>query len=160
MSCVLCDRLSRLEELPDDEFVWQFPHSVAFLGPWQYYTGYSVLVSRRHVSELFHLEEEERKGYLDEMCRLARAIDQVARPPKLNYELLGNQVPHLHWHLFPRQENDPEYLKPVWLAIDRAERDSAEKERLQRGTRSRKEVVTALRRVLGSILGDSDQELE
>jgi diadenosine tetraphosphate (Ap4A) HIT family hydrolase len=33
----------------------------------------------------------------------------------MNYELLGNQVPHIHWHVIPRLANDPAPLKPVWL---------------------------------------------
>ena len=151
MNCYFCDKLSRLQELPDDELVWQFPHSVALLGPWQYYTGYCVLISRRHATELFQLSDDESRGYLDEMCLLAKAIEQVTRPRKLNYELLGNHVPHLHWHLFPRQETDPERLKPVWLAIERAEGDPAEKRRLQSGTQPRAEVVTALQSAIANL---------
>ena len=36
------------------------------------------------------------------------------RPRKLNYELLGNSVPHLHWHLIPRYSDDPMRTVPVW----------------------------------------------
>jgi diadenosine tetraphosphate (Ap4A) HIT family hydrolase len=32
----------------------------------------------------------------------------------MNYELLGNQVPHIHWHLIPRLADDPEPRWPVW----------------------------------------------
>lgn len=148
MKCFFCEKLSRLHELPDDELVWQFPHSVALLGPWQTYMGYCVLISRRHATELFQLSDDGRRGYLDEMCLLARAIEQAVRPRKINYELLGNQVPHLHWHIFPRQEADPEHTKPVWLAIERAERNPAERTRLQSGTRSRPETVSALRQAI------------
>ena len=35
-------------------------------------------------------------------------------PRKLNYELLGNSVAHLHWHLFPRHADDPNPQWPVW----------------------------------------------
>ncbi len=101
MACPLCDKLDRLHELPDEEIVWQFPHSVALLGPWQYHTGYCILVARTHATELHHLVPEERRAYLDEMCRLAQAIDSCFQPRKMNYEALGNQVAHLHWHLFP-----------------------------------------------------------
>jgi diadenosine tetraphosphate (Ap4A) HIT family hydrolase len=62
----------------------------------------------------------------------------------LNYELLGNQVPHLHWHLFPRYRDDPEALKPVWLALDRAERDPAERRRLETGPVERQETMRRL----------------
>src|SRR5262245_52666094 len=116
--CPFCHRLGHLRELPDEDVVWQFAHSVALLGPWQYYHGYCVLVARRHATELSRLEDAERRGYLDEMCTLAAAIEACFAPRKLNYELLGNQVPHLHWHLFPRARHDPEALKPVWLALE------------------------------------------
>jgi diadenosine tetraphosphate (Ap4A) HIT family hydrolase len=32
----------------------------------------------------------------------------------MNYELLGNQLPHIHWHVIPRLAIDPAPLKPVW----------------------------------------------
>ena len=105
--CPFCQKVATLEALAADEHVWTFPHSVALLGPWQYYTGYCVLVARCHATELSQLSDNERRGYLDEMCLLARAIEAVFRPHKLNCELLGNQVPHLHWHLFPRALTDP-----------------------------------------------------
>jgi diadenosine tetraphosphate (Ap4A) HIT family hydrolase len=128
--CPLCRKLNNLRELPDDELVWPFPHSVALLGPLQYYRGYCILVSRTHAAELHQLEPDLRRAYLDEMCLLARAISDCFQPHKLNYELLGNQVPHLHWHIFPRYLDDPDRLRPVWLASDRAERDDRERERL------------------------------
>jgi diadenosine tetraphosphate (Ap4A) HIT family hydrolase len=147
-TCPFCRKLQNLHELPDDEIIWQFPHSVALLGTWQYYHGYSVLVSRRHATELSQLSAGERHDYLDEMCRLAAAIETAFRPHKLNYELLGNQVPHLHWHLFPRSADDPQRLHPVWLALDRAERDAAEKQRLQTGPTDRRTTTAALRQAL------------
>src|SRR5581483_7820806 len=113
--CLFCRKLGALASLPPEEVVWQFPHAVVLLGAWQYYTGYCVVVARRHASELSQLGDDERRAYLDEMCLVARAIEQTFRPLKMNYELLGNQVPHLHWHLFPRRADDPETLKPVWL---------------------------------------------
>jgi diadenosine tetraphosphate (Ap4A) HIT family hydrolase len=147
-SCPFCKKLTHLSELPEDEVVGQLVHSVVLLGPWQFYHGYCVLVARRHATELSHLNEDERRGFLDEMCRLAKILEDCFHPHKLNYELLGNQVPHLHWHLFPRYRNDPEAPKPVWLALDRAERDPAEKQRLQTGPIPRAETARIIRQQL------------
>jgi diadenosine tetraphosphate (Ap4A) HIT family hydrolase len=61
-------------------------------------------------------------------------------------------VPHLHWHLFPRSFSDPETLKPVWLALERAERDPAERARLQEGPLSRADTTAALRGTLRTLL--------
>jgi diadenosine tetraphosphate (Ap4A) HIT family hydrolase len=149
--CPFCRKLAALDELAPTDVVWQFPHSVALLGPWQFYHGYCLLVSRRHARELSQLDPAERRHYLDEMCLLACAIEEAFHPHKLNYELLGNQVPHLHWHLFPRSPQDPDALKPVWLALDRAERDAAERQRLQAGPLDRAATTERLRRQLQSL---------
>lgn len=130
VACPFCSKLAALDQLPPDEVVWRLPHAVVLLGPWQYYRGYCLVVSRRHAVELSGLADAERRGYVEEMCLVARAIEEGFRPHKLNYELLGNQVPHLHWHLFPRSADDPERLRPVWFTLDRAEHDAAERRRL------------------------------
>ncbi len=150
-ACPLCEKLTRLHELPTDEIVAQFAHSVAFLGPWQYYHGYCILIARRHATELGELPTNERHAYFDEMCKLARAIEVCFEPRKINYELLGNQVPHLHWHIFPRQVDDPEALKPVWLALERAEHDDNERRRLQTGPLPRTETALRLRNCLAEM---------
>jgi diadenosine tetraphosphate (Ap4A) HIT family hydrolase len=149
--CPLCRKLADLSLLSSEELVWQFPHSVALLGPWQYYHGCCFLVARSHASELNQLPEKERIAYFNEMCLLARAIEAAFHPRKLNYELLGNQVAHLHWHLFPRYDQDPDALKPVWLALDRAEGNEAERWRLQTGPMERLETAKRLRNELSSL---------
>jgi diadenosine tetraphosphate (Ap4A) HIT family hydrolase len=128
--CPFCRKLADPEGWPAADVVWNFPHSVAVLGPWQFFTGYCVLVSRAHATELSQLGPD-RPAFLAEMATLAEAIEACFRPHKLNYELLGNLVPHLHWHLFPRSAADPDRLRPVWFALDRVETDPAEKARLE-----------------------------
>src|SRR4051812_4118586 len=146
--CPLCDKLARLAALPADEVVWQGRASAAFLGPWQFYPGYCVPVARRHAAELHHQPDDDRRAYFDDLCTLARAVDAAFRPRKLNYELLGNQVPHLHWHLFPRYESDPNHLQAVWPDIARAEADPAVRRRLSTGPTSRAETAGLIRRQL------------
>lgn len=153
MDCPLCSRVTRAAAGHEPELVWSFPSSVAFLGPWQRYLGYCVLVSRRHATELSGLSETERREYLDEMCLLARAIEAEFAPRKMNYELLGNQVPHLHWHLFPRPSDDPEPLRPVWFAIDQAERDEENRARLAAGSISRSETIARIQAQLQRLTG-------
>jgi diadenosine tetraphosphate (Ap4A) HIT family hydrolase len=141
-NCPFCKKFAA--GWPADEVVWQFPHSVAVWGKWQYYAGYCVLVSREHATELSHLGPH-RAAYLDEMARLAAAVEAVFRPHKLNYELLGNQVAHLHWHIFPRYLTDPDRRRPVWFALEDAESDPAEQRRLQTGPMAFAEAAAKLR---------------
>jgi diadenosine tetraphosphate (Ap4A) HIT family hydrolase len=147
-ACPLCDKLARLGELPADEVVWQTPRVVAFLGPWQFYHGYCVLVSRRHVTEIHRPPDDDRRGLFDDLCQLCRAIESAFRPRKLNCESLGNQVPHLHWHVFPRYESDPNRLQAPWLDITRAEGDAAFRQRLTTGPTGRAETAERIRRGL------------
>jgi diadenosine tetraphosphate (Ap4A) HIT family hydrolase len=146
-----CHFCSRLHVLPESEIVWNFPHSVGILGSWQFYRGYSVLIARRHATELSGLSDSERRGYLDEMCLLARAIELCFRPHKLNCELLGNQVPHLHWHLFPRYLDDPDRLHPVWLALAKADHDPVVRRRLETGLQERNVTIAGLREQLQAL---------
>ena len=51
---------------------------------------------------------------MEEVTLVAKTLAQVFDARKINYELLGNQLPHIHWHLIPRLTTDPAPLEPVW----------------------------------------------
>ena len=69
--------------------------------------GYTIVIWRgRHVAEPTELSPDEASGYFAEVLRVARAIEQHYRPLKLNLEILGNSLPHLHTHVIPRYEDD------------------------------------------------------
>jgi diadenosine tetraphosphate (Ap4A) HIT family hydrolase len=53
---------------------------------------------------------------------VAQALARVFRPVKMNYELLGNLVPHIHWHLVPRLATDPALRSPIWTVEHQAVR--------------------------------------
>lgn len=74
--------------------------------------GLSFVVWRgRHVVEPTELTDAEAAAYGREVLRVARAIQTVLRPVKLNYDVLGNWTPHLHTHIVPRYADDP---RPGW----------------------------------------------
>ncbi len=80
----------------------------------QFFPGYCFVFSKEHITELFHLDAARRHAIIDEVSRVAEALGEVFRPTKVNYELLGNMVPHMHWHVVPRFESDPLWPKPIW----------------------------------------------
>ncbi|HEV8098941.1 MAG TPA: HIT family protein [Gaiellaceae bacterium] len=74
--------------------------------------GYSVVVWRgRHVAEPTELSPEEASQYWLEVLEAGRRLERHLRPVKLNYDVLGNSLPHLHTHVVPRYADDP---KPGW----------------------------------------------
>lgn len=80
----------------------------------QFFTGYTFVVTKRHVTELFHLDKTMRYTVMEEVNRVADALYKLLRPDKINYELLGNMVPHMHWHIIPRFRDDCLWPRPVW----------------------------------------------
>jgi diadenosine tetraphosphate (Ap4A) HIT family hydrolase len=68
--------------------------------------GYAWLPFTRHVVELHELTEEEGAAFMRDIRRASRAIAKVTDAVKLNYEIHGNTVPHLHLHIFPRYRGD------------------------------------------------------
>lgn len=74
--------------------------------------GYAISVWRgRHVAEPTELSDDEATAYWLELLRVGRALERHLRPVKLNYDLLGNSLPHLHTHVVPRYADDP---RPGW----------------------------------------------
>ena len=69
--------------------------------------GYCVSVWKHgHISELTELADDQVAGYWIETTRVARALEAVYRPAKLNFQALGNEVTHLHTHIVPRYVDD------------------------------------------------------
>ncbi len=65
----------------------------------------------RHVVEPTDLDERESSEFWRELLTVGAAIERVFGPVKMNYDILGNSVPHLHVHVVPRYADDP---RPEW----------------------------------------------
>ncbi len=69
--------------------------------------GYTIVIWRgRHVADPTELSDDEARTYFTEVLRVARAIETQYRPIKVNIEMLGNSLPHLHTHVIPRYLDD------------------------------------------------------
>ncbi|WP_329020614.1 HIT family protein [Streptomyces sp. NBC_01601] len=67
--------------------------------------GYSVVIyTGRHVAEPTELGEEDAAAFWRDVLVLGRGLEAFYEPLKMNYLLLGNQIPHAHWHCVPRRE--------------------------------------------------------
>lgn len=105
--------------------------STAYLHDDQFFPGWALLVLKRHATELFELTREERATLIEEVAEVARGLARAFAALKINYELLGNQVPHIHWHLIPRLSGDPAPRGPVW-GVDHEPRRLASAELVER----------------------------
>jgi diadenosine tetraphosphate (Ap4A) HIT family hydrolase len=75
-------------------------------------TGLSIVIwHERHVVEPTELDPNEAGAFWLELLEVGRTIEAAFELIKLNYNLLGNEVPHLHAHVVPRYADDP---RPGW----------------------------------------------
>jgi diadenosine tetraphosphate (Ap4A) HIT family hydrolase len=94
--------------------ILELPNSYVILNRDQFFPGYTLLFTKIHATELFHLDRKFRTGLMEEISRVAEALFTVYAPAKINYELLGNMVPHIHWHIVPRFASEQLWPRPIW----------------------------------------------
>ena len=135
--CELCERVAA----EGDFFIAELDACRAYFNPDQFFPGWVFVVLRWHATELYELSTVERARMIEDVNRMAQALARVYQPVKMNYELLGNQVAHIHWHLIPRLAGDPEPRWPVW----RVEHEAAPLPMDQVGAR-----IESLRRALAA----------
>lgn len=112
--CPLCaECLSDTLIGPEGYTVRRLPLSQLRLMKNQYVSGYAVLICTKHVREPYDLNADESAQFFEDLTRAARALDRVFAPAKMNIELLGNLVPHLHAHLVPRYFGDAAPGRPI-----------------------------------------------
>jgi diadenosine tetraphosphate (Ap4A) HIT family hydrolase len=114
-SCPLCR--------PENETVlWQDEHCRVILVDDADYPGFCRVIWSGHVKEMTDLTEPERVHLLEVVFATEEILRETLQPDKINLASLGNQVPHLHWHVIPRFTDDAHFPDPVWAARKRAAR--------------------------------------
>jgi diadenosine tetraphosphate (Ap4A) HIT family hydrolase len=122
---------------PDERYrVADLGGAIAYLHDDQSFPGWTVLVLKRHATELWQLDAAERARLIEEVSAVARAVAEEFSSVKMNYALLGNLIGHIHWHLIPRLAGDPAPESPVW-AHDHAPVVPGDAERADRIARLR-----------------------
>ena len=112
-TCEICRRMARMSA-ENPYLIAELETGYAVLADNQHIPGYTIFISKTCAPELHELPPDGRSRFLEEMALVAEATFRAFVPRKLNYELLGNSVSHLHWHLFPRYHDDPNPTWPVW----------------------------------------------
>jgi diadenosine tetraphosphate (Ap4A) HIT family hydrolase len=115
MACELCDTAS-------GELLWRDGFCRVVLVDDPYYAGFCRVILERHVREMTDLNERERAQLMRVVFAVESAVREVMRPDKINLASLGNVVPHLHWHVIPRFNDDRHFPNAIW---GEARRDGA-----------------------------------
>ena len=108
--CPVCQNEPMPSEMVD---VVELPHSWLVAEPVECLRGACHVVAKKHVIELYELNEDELLGLMKEVQCYAYALKEVTGAVKINYEIHGNSAPHLHLHLYPRYMDDPFPGQPI-----------------------------------------------
>lgn len=84
------------------------------------YPGFCRVIWNAHVREMTDLPSAERAILIAAVWQVEEAVRAAMQPTKVNVASLGNVVPHLHWHVIPRYEDDAHFPNPIWGEARRA----------------------------------------
>jgi diadenosine tetraphosphate (Ap4A) HIT family hydrolase len=68
--------------------------------------GHCCLVLKPHVIEIYELSDDDAASFMRDIKLASLALKRTTGAVKLNYEIHGNTIPHMHMHLYPRQVGD------------------------------------------------------
>lgn len=109
IGCSLC-------KPPGNELLWENAYFRVVRVDGTQHPGYTRVIWQDHIAEMTQLTAPERDGLMDIVYMVEQVQRQVLGPDKVNLAALGNQVPHLHWHIIPRWRDDSHFPDPIWSA--------------------------------------------
>lgn len=97
-------------EIPSHK-VYEDDVALAFLDIHPCSTGHTVIIPKKHFYEAKEVDDSTWSGLMLAVKKSSEIIDKVLKPVGMNIGLnnrrgAGQAVPHLHWHIIPRYEND------------------------------------------------------
>src|SRR5579863_9176593 len=107
MSCALCQPAS-------GQVLWKNPHCCIILADEPAFPGLCRIVWRTHVREMTDLTGAERTHFMAVVFAAEGVLRELMTPDKINLASLGNQTPHLHWHVIPRFTDDSHFPDSIW----------------------------------------------
>ena len=116
--CDLCEVAGREDRWA---IIEEGEHTLTVINPWQFEVGQCCVITRRHVATLLDLSAEECATVLGAAKRVAEALVRSYRPLGIltfqnNGVYSGQETPHFHFHVVPRQKGSDWGIGPPQLA--------------------------------------------
>jgi len=118
--CEFCEGMAGRD--PTWAVIDECPHTVTVINPSQYELGQCCVITRRHVGTLLELSDEEATAIMKAAKRAATALVNTYQPLGVltfqnNGVYSGQEVPHYHFHVVPRQPGSDWGIGPPQLAV-------------------------------------------
>ena len=118
--CEFCEGMAGRD--PTWALIDECAHTVTVINPSQYEVGQCCVITKRHVGTLLELNEEEAPAIINAAKRVATALVNLYQPLGVltfqnNGVYSGQEVPHYHFHVVPRQPGSDWGIGPPQLAV-------------------------------------------
>lgn len=86
--------------------VWEDKNFLAFLSINPVNPGHTLVISKKHISYIFDMEDKDLSQILVFSKPIAQALKQAFQPAsgKIGIIVAGGEVPHVHIHLIPMED--------------------------------------------------------
>ena len=111
-SCPLCRRET-------EDVLWQDGQCRVLMTPQPGYPGFCRVVWHDHVREMTDLSASQRSHLMSVVWAVEATLRELLQLTKINLASLGNQVPHLHWHVIARFTDDAHFPDAIWAVQKR-----------------------------------------
>jgi histidine triad (HIT) family protein len=164
--CDLCEGIAGREEKWG--VIEEGDHTLTVINPWQFEIGQCCVITRRHVATLLELSDEECNAVIGSAKRVAHALVETFGPLGIltfqnNGVYSGQETPHFHFHVVPRQKGSDWGIGPPQIAtfesagrqrgtIHDSTGDAARRERVQVTADKLSEMADLIRSNLPAML--------
>ena len=117
--CDLCEGMAGRQERW--AIIEEGDYTLTVINPWQFEVGQCCVITRRHVATLLDLSDAECSAVMASAKRVAEALVNAFRPLGIltfqnNGVYSGQETPHFHFHVVPRQPGSDWGIGPPQLA--------------------------------------------
>ena len=107
-NCIFCQIIAG--KMPSSR-VYEDAHTLAFMDMRQTNPGHVLVIPKRHAQMIYDLNDETAAQLSQTIVKVSRWVRSAFNCLGLNIwqsngEIAGQEVFHVHFHIFPRREND------------------------------------------------------
>lgn len=99
--------------------LWRSEHCRVIRVDDPHYPGFCRVIWNDHVREMTDLGPAHQALLMRVVFAVEAMVRQLFLPDKINLASFGNMVPHVHWHVIPRWQDDRHFPEPVWGKVQR-----------------------------------------
>ena len=107
-TCPYCARGKMLQEF--GYLAFKTETSLVIVFKEQSKPGRMIVAYRNdHIAEITDLDDNERNAFMKDVSDVAKCINYLYHPDRINYGAYGDKLGHLHFHLVPKYKDDYEW---------------------------------------------------